>query len=203
MVSDAYKNVIALYEKHGADFDRSRTRRLMEEPWLDRFLAFLPDNASILDIGCGSGEPIARYLIENGCDVTGIDASSSLIKLCRERFPQNSWIIGDMREMRLEQRFDGLIAWHSLFHLTPDDQRVAIEQFARCSAEQAVLMFTDGPDRQEAIGNFNGHLLYHASLAFSDYEAILSQNAFRIVHHTVDDESCGGATVYLAIRSIR
>jgi 2-polyprenyl-3-methyl-5-hydroxy-6-metoxy-1,4-benzoquinol methylase len=35
----------------------------------------LPQRASILDIGCGFGEPFARYVIDRGFGVEGVDAS--------------------------------------------------------------------------------------------------------------------------------
>ena len=74
MASDA-ERIISLYQRHADDWDRERGRSLFEKDWLDRFLALLPQGASILDIGCGSAEPIARYFIEKGYNVTGIDSS--------------------------------------------------------------------------------------------------------------------------------
>lgn len=197
----AAKNVVALYQRHAAEFDRSRSRALIEKAWLDTFLGYLPLKASILDIGCGGGEPIARYCIEGGHEVTGIDGSSSLIALCRERFPNHQWHVGDMRDMSSDKCFDGLIVWHSLFHLTPDNQQRVLKTCMRLAAAEAVLLFTAGPDRHETLGLFCGQPLYHASLAFEEYRLILAGGGFQIIAHAIDDQSCGGATVYLARRS--
>ena len=199
-MSNASRDVIGLYTDHGADFDRERGRSLAERPWLDRFTSLLPDRGSILDIGCGSGEPIAGYFIANGYDVTGIDASLPLIQLCRSRFPENLWAVADMRELALGRRFDGLIAWHSFFHLSPEDQRRMFGIFRQHANEGAALMFTAGPGRGEAIGTFQGRPLYHASLAREDYESLLAAHGFRLLDHIVNDPQCGGATVYLARR---
>lgn len=201
MSADAASDVIALYQTCAADFDRSRSRELVEKYWLDRFLVHLPPKGSVLDIGCGAGEPIARYCIENSHEVTGIDASPALISLCRARFPGHQWLVRDMRDMRLDSRFDGLIAWHSLFHLTPHDQQIVLQTCMRLAAEEAVLMFTAGPDRRETLGRFCDETLYHASLAFEEYRMILAGGGFQIIAHEIDDQSCGGATVYLARRS--
>ena len=84
MTADA---TIGIYRRHAAAFDRQRPRVLSERGWLDRFLALLPDGASVLDLGCGMGEPIARYLIARGCRVTGVDTSQPMLALCRTRFP--------------------------------------------------------------------------------------------------------------------
>ncbi|TRB02423.1 MULTISPECIES: class I SAM-dependent methyltransferase [Rhizobium/Agrobacterium group] len=199
-MSNASRDVIGLYTEHGADFDRERGRSLAEKPWLDRFASLLPGGGSILDIGCGSGEPIAGYFIANGYDVTGIDASPPLIELCRSRFPENLWAIADMRELALGRRFDGLIAWHSFFHLKPEDQRLMFGIFRQHANDGAALMFTAGPGHGEAIGTFQGKPLYHASLAREDYESLLAAHGFRLLDHTVNDPQCGGATVYLARR---
>ena len=79
-MSSPSERIIGLYQRHANDWDRERGRCLFEKPWLDRFLALLPQSASVLDIGCGAAEPIARYLIERGCHLTGIDSSSALIQ---------------------------------------------------------------------------------------------------------------------------
>lgn len=202
-MADESEDVIGLYERHGPDFDRLRGRALVEKPWLDRFTALLPRKASILDIGCGSAEPIAHYFIENGYDVTGVDASSSLINLCRQRFPQNQWHVADMRQLALWKRFDGLIAWHSFFHLTPQAQQAMFDVFDSHANEGAALMFTAGPDHGETIGSLFGTPLYHASLGFEEYKALLDERGFRIVDHVVEDKACGGATVYLAQRYLK
>jgi SAM-dependent methyltransferase len=80
MDSDADK-IIDLYERHAHDYvaDR-RSVGWNESAWLDRFSALLSQGASILDIGCGSGEPNARYLIDQGFAVDGVDTSPTLIE---------------------------------------------------------------------------------------------------------------------------
>jgi SAM-dependent methyltransferase len=87
MVSDA-ERIMSLYQRHAHDWDKERGRGLFEKPWLDHLLGLLPPRPSILDIGCGSAEPIARYFIEKGCAVTGVDSSAALIAICKDRFPE-------------------------------------------------------------------------------------------------------------------
>ena len=82
----ASEQIISIYQRYADDWDRERGRDLLEKPWLDRLLALLEPNASILDIGCGSAEPIASYFIEKDCDVTGVDSSLPLIDTARTAF---------------------------------------------------------------------------------------------------------------------
>lgn len=199
-MTTASSAIIDLYERHAAAFDRLRGRTSMEAPWLDRFLALVPERATILDIGCGSGEPIARSFLDRGYAVTGADSSPSLIELCRQRFLQAEWHVQDMRRLALGRHFDGLIAWDSFFHLTQSDQRAMFPVFASHAASGAALMFTSGPSHGEAIGTFEGEPLYHASLDPAEYRALLAENGFSVIAHVAEDESCGGHTIWLARR---
>jgi trans-aconitate methyltransferase len=199
MRSDA-DAIVPLYQRHAQAYDRLRGRTLFEKPWLDAFAALLPAGGTVLDIGCGMGEPIARDLTERGFAVTGIDSSPPLIAMARARFPQQEWMVADMRALSLKRRFDGLIAWDSFFHLTPDDQRRMFAIFRDHAAPGAALMFTSGPAHGEAIGTFEGESLYHASLDPEEYRALLADHGFDLVRHVADDAACGGHTVWLARR---
>jgi SAM-dependent methyltransferase len=190
--------VIDLYSRRASDWDRDRGRTLIERPWLDAFLVHVPAAGSVLDLGCGSGEPIARYLIGQGRKVAGVDAASGLIKLCRRRFPDHDWRVADMRGLDLGQRFDGVIAWHSAFHLTPSDQEAMFPVYARHLKPGGVLMFTSGSVHGETVGAWRGEPLYHGSLSLEEYRTALAGAGFTLLAHRSDDAETGGATVWLA-----
>jgi SAM-dependent methyltransferase len=116
MSSEASK-IVGLYERNAENYDKDRGRDLFERRWLADFLSLLPPGGSILDIGCGSAEPIARFFIEQGYAVTGVDSSPSLIDICTRRFPLQNWIVADMRDLCLGTGFNGIIAWDSFFTL--------------------------------------------------------------------------------------
>ena len=191
------ERIVDLYERHARTFDRERCRSLFERGWLARFRTVAGAEAAILDVGCGSGEPIARYLIAAGHTVTGIDSAEAMIAICRKRFPEQSWVVADMRGLALGRRFGGILAWDSFFHLTEDDQRTMFAIFAAHAAEGCALMFTSGPHGGEAIGSYQGEALYHASLDPDEYRALLQAHGFDIVDHVAEDAACGGHTVWL------
>jgi SAM-dependent methyltransferase len=190
--------IVGLYERHAEAWDTRRGRSLSERAWLDRFCSLLEGACSVLDLGCGAGEPIARFFIERGCRVTGVDSSPSLIGMSAARFPAHTWIVADMRGLDLGARFGGILAWDSFFHLSHDDQRAMFPIFRAHAAAGAALLFTSGPSHGEAIGSFEGEALYHASLAPAEYERLLAANGFGVVAHIAEDPDCGGRTVWLA-----
>lgn len=197
--SAAKEAIIDLYERRAQEYARDRGRFLGgERAWLDRFLRHVPTQGTILDLGCGSGEPIGRYLVESGYRVVGVDASPSLIGMCRARFPSSEWVVADMRDLSLNRRFHGILAWDSFFHLGMDEQRALFARFALHSLPGAPLMFTSGPAEGEVIGSYRGEPLYHASLAPGEYEQLLVTNGYVVQAHVAEDPLCGDHTVWLA-----
>ncbi len=193
--------IISHYERHARDWEADRRKGgWSDKPWHDRFIAALPAGARVLDLGCGGGAPVAVNMVARGLRVTGVDASPTLISLCRVRMPDQEWVVGDMRSLALGRTFDGILAWDSFFHLTPDDQRLMFERFGNHSAEQAVLMFNAGPGYGEVVGSYRGDPLYHASLGPAEYAARLGEIGFEVVAHAVEDRSAGGRTAWLARR---
>jgi cyclopropane fatty-acyl-phospholipid synthase-like methyltransferase len=193
-----HERIIGLYEENAAAWDRQRGRDLFEKPQLDRFADLLPEGGSILDLGCGMGEPIGHYLIGRGFALTGVDSSPSLIDLCRERFPDHEWIAADMRGLALGRRFDAILAWHSFFHLSPEDQEAMFPVFAAHAAPGAILMFTSGVTRGQSIGEWRNEPLYHGSLDPDEYRALLAENGFSALDYRPRDAEIGHATIWVA-----
>ena len=191
-------NIIEIYKKHGRAWTALRGQHLYEKGWLDQFLALLPQQAEILDLGCGSGKPIADYLIQQGHCIVGVDSSEVMIEMAQQNFPAHIWHLADMRAVQLDRVFQGILAWDSFFHLTPDDQRQMFSQFSECSATGTVLMFTSGPAAGEAIGEMFGDALYHASLSPDEYRGLLAAHGFEVLKMAAEDVECAGHTVWLA-----
>ncbi len=196
-------NIIDLYRKHGLAWAAQRGMSGMEIPWLDRFCAPLQNDAHVLDLGCGMGRPMAEYLLHKGYAVTGVDTAQELLNLAQARFPnadfpRAEWMQADMRSLNLRRQFDGILSWHSSFHLDRDAQRALIPLWREHARPGAMLMFTSGPENGEAMGTLGGEPLYHASLAPEEYRALLAANGFTVLEHVTEDPSCGGATIWLA-----
>jgi len=196
--SEFAKNIIKIYKKHARAWTELRGQLLYEKAWLNYFLSLIPEHAQILDLGCGSGKPIAAYLIEQGHSVVGVDSSDVMIEMAKQNFPEQHWIQADMRQIELEQKFQGILAWDSFFHLTQHDQRKMFAQFSRFAEQGTVLMFTSGPSHGEALGDLFGDVLYHASLSQQEYRQLLKDHGFEVVKMVAEDPDCAGHTVCLA-----
>ncbi len=191
----------AVYEAHAAAWDRQRYKGLIERPWLDRLLALAGPGAAVLDLGCGAGEPVARYLGEQGCRVTGVDFAAAMLAIARTRLPAARWLQGDMRELDLAERFRGIVAWDSFFHLTRDEQQALIPRLARHLAPGGALLVTVGPNDSEVTGTVNGAPVYHASLSPDEYAEHLSKAGLELVAFVAEDPKTDFHSVLLARRA--
>ena len=187
-----------VYERNAARFDAERPKRLHERAWLDRFLDLVAEGGAVLDLGCGSGDPIAAYVAGRGFRVTGLDASRAMLELARARVPTGDWRLGDMRRLDLAERFDGILGWNSFFHLTPDEQRAVLPRLAAHMRAGAALMLTVGPEAGEVVGNVGDDSVYHGSLDPAEYETILAKLGLSVVSFVKEDPACDLQTILLA-----
>lgn len=197
-MGSAADKIIDLYRKHALSWDARRGAQFAEKAWLEKFRRHLTQRANVLDLGCGSGNPIARFLADEGCSVTGVDASSELLNIAEKRIASANWICADIRELKLDWRFDGIVAWNSTFHLTPDDQRLMFPVFQKHIAVDGILIFTSGPAEGEVVGDFEGEPLYHSSLSQAEYKSLLAEHGFRLLEYVVEDPNCNYQTIWLA-----
>jgi len=192
------KNVYKVYDKIAPWFADNRSKTLFEKAYLDKLLDSVPDDAAILDLGCGIGVPILKYLVDNDRDVTGVDASSKMLEIAKANFPKIEFKLADMRLLNLGRKFDAIIAWHSFFHLPESDQPPMFKIFEDHLNPGGILLFTSGPQRGQAWGMNGGENLFHASLNPDEYEMLLIKHNFQILTHTSDDPGCGADNVWMA-----
>ena len=195
----AASRIVAHYERHAVSWDADRRiAAWIDKPCIERFLSFLPRDATVVDLGCGGVVPVALHMVAHGLHVTGVDSSPTLISLCRTRMPEQEWIVGDMRSLDLGRRFGAILGWDSFFHLRHDEQRKMFPIFAAHSAAHGILMFNAGLSRGEAVGSYRGDPVYHASLNPSEYEALLAGVGFELIEHSINNPARGGRIFWLA-----
>ena len=179
-VRRAAGDVIDLYTRHADAWDAARGAEVrIEGAWLSRLADGLPPGGRVLDLGCGTGQPLGAWLLDRGFAVTGVDASAPAVERARRRLP-----------------------WDSLFHLTHDDQRALFPVFGAHAAPGTRLMFTSGPEAGTAMGVFGGDPLHHASLSPAEYRDLLARQDFEVLQFTPEDPDCGGHSVWLARRRL-
>ncbi len=117
---------LSLPDGHGLDYYEKNARTFVEStlqvdmwPLYQRFLPLLPENAHILDAGCGSGRD-AKYFIEHGYQVTAFDASAEIAALAEKEIGQPVQV-QCLQDIQYQNQFDGVWACASLLHVPAEE----------------------------------------------------------------------------------
>jgi SAM-dependent methyltransferase len=170
--------------------------------WLEELAPSLPAGARILDLGCGCGVPTARWLLERGFEVTGVDLSEVQIDRARRLVPEADLRHADMTQLDLESGgFDAVVAFYSIIHVPVDEQPELFESIHRWLRSGGMLMAivgaTAGTGTEE---DWLGAPMYWSHDGTETYLAWLRETGFDVRWHRFGPEDDGGHTLVLAHR---
>ncbi|HET9216923.1 MAG TPA: class I SAM-dependent methyltransferase [Terriglobia bacterium] len=145
-----------------------------------------PPGATVLDLGCGPGEPSTRILRDAGLATYAVDASSAMVAVFRERFPSVPIEQNTVEASRFFDRtFDGVLAWGLLFLLKPAAQAIVIEKVARALNPGGRFLFTAPKEPLEWLDGMTGR--QSQSLGAQTYERLLRDAGLRWVGEEQDE----------------
>jgi SAM-dependent methyltransferase len=164
----AWDNIANKYD------DRSRS------PISDIFVTFtekLPEKGKVLDLGCGTGLPHARYLVEKGFDVLGVDLSEEMVKVASKNVPEATFVQLSMNEITYRDEFDGVVSSFSMLLLPPDLFRETTSRIYSALVEGGYLYLSlnepssisDDPD-SEVFVNIMGQDMYSRAYTVEETE---------------------------------
>ena len=157
----------------------------------------LPRGAAVLDLGCGSGLPISKCLIDEGLSVFGVDAAPSMVKAFRRNFPGVPVVCESVQEsLFFIRRFDAVIAWGLIFLLLPDDQRRLIQRISEILVPDGRLLFTS--PAEHVTWNDAMTELESRSLGAAEYRNQLAAAGFSVLR---EYEDAGENHYYDAVRT--
>jgi 2-polyprenyl-3-methyl-5-hydroxy-6-metoxy-1,4-benzoquinol methylase len=161
---------------------------------LEDLASFLPPKAAVLDLACGAGIPVTRWVSDKGFTVTGVDVSARQLDLARQNVPRGTFIKADMAEVTLEpERLDAVVAFHSIIHVPRTEHPALLKRIHRWLRPEGVFLatmtVTDYEGRDE---DWEG---WGAPMAWSHYDgdtnvAMLRDAGFEI--HYAEPRSGGG-----------
>ena len=161
---------------------------------LEDLASLLPRQAVVLDLGCGAGVPVTRWLSDKGFAVTGVDVSARQLDLARNYVPEATFIKADMTEVTFAPgSLDAVVAFHSIIHVPRTEHPALLERIHRWlrpeGAFLATMTLTDYEGRDD---DWEG---WGAPMLWSHYDgdtnvAILREAGFGI--HYAEPRTGGG-----------
>ncbi len=106
--------------------------------------------SAILDLGCGTGIPVTKILLEAGLKAYAVDASTKMIEDFKQNFPNVPVACESVeRSAFFDRTFDGIIAVGLMFLLPEENQRALISKIAAALDPGGKLVFTAPLDKHQ------------------------------------------------------
>ncbi len=155
---------------------------------LATFAGSLQSGATVLDLGCGNGIPVSRFLLGEGFSVVGIDSSPTMVARYRANFPSIPVRCTQAQESDFaDETFDAVVAWGVLFHLSETDQALLIEKVSRWLKPDGWFMFTSGKARGTTESEMNHVRFGYVSLGRDMYRRLAEQSGLRWIRDYTND----------------
>lgn len=180
-----YRTLVrAGYDRVAADYNSARLAESADE--LAPLLDVLAPGSTVLDLGCGTGVPIARALARSHT-VVGVDMSGGQLALAQRQAPAASLIHADIASVAFHPAsFDAVVSFYAIFHLPLSEHAPLIARIGGWLKPGGYLMATFSPNRQEGYTeDFFGAEMYWSNLGLPEYRALLEKNGFEILYNRI------------------
>ncbi len=150
-LQEIYNTFAATYEHNRGLFDMSEV--------LDDFYSRLASQTgALLDLGCGAGEPVARYFSDRHWSITGVDFSEQMLALAAKYVPQMQTIHADIQHVEFEpNQFSAIIASYSLFHIPASAHTGVFSNIHQWLKPEGKALFTYATQAYTGAKQFDGH----------------------------------------------
>ena len=179
LVEEGYDHCAPSYSKDRSD---------LAERELNLVTDRLSHGSSVLDVGCGSGVPIAGYLAKH-YKVTGVDISTSMIELAKRNVPSGRLIKSDIMSVNFEKdAFDAIVSFYSVFHVPRDEHQELFRRFALWLRPGGFLLVTlalQDEGRGYTEDDFFGVTMYWSNFGIETYRHMLRVAGFRIENEAI------------------
>ena len=169
------------YNKIAKRFDSFRKQFDTRDELL-QFASALPVGANVLDAGCGTGIPSAKYLATRGFNITCIDSSSKMLELARQNVPTANFSLMDLTSISFRPRaFDGIIALYSVIHVARENHSIVFKSFHSVLKPHGLILLTAGSSSWEGTDKFLGADMYWSHYGPRKTKSLLTEAGFKIL----------------------
>lgn len=156
-----------LFDALGAGYEDAFGRPPVIDRAVHELLRRLPPAARVLDIGSGTGQPVARDLVAAGHRVTGLDVSAVMVELARAQVPGAEFLHVDVRDWTTEDSsWDAVCAFFPFLQMSRADTAQVLGRVAGWLVPGGHLMVVTVPlDGERVPGEFLGHPVEITSFA--------------------------------------
>ena len=181
---DKGRIAVKIYDKIAKKYTERFFNDFSDRNFVNNFLALLSRKAKILDVGCGPGN-FTEYFIRKGYTVEGIDLSKEMIKMAKQKVPQGSFKIMDLRKLKYSREsFDGVFSAYSLIHIPKRDINSTLKEFNKVLRPKGLLFLAIQEGEGEKFVREplkEGEKIFIKFFTTKELEGSLRKTSFKII----------------------
>ena len=173
---------------------------------IEEFRPLLDRGCRVLDIGCGTGFPVAKYFSERGFRVTGMDVSEKMIeKANAQRLENAEFFVSEFMKFDASCKYGAAIAFDSLWHIPFVAQEKIYQKVSKLLECGGYFLFTHGRRESEMWGEMFGEKFYYSALGGEKLRRLLIDGGFDIIRYEEDykEKTTGSRDLLVVVRKIR
>jgi ubiquinone/menaquinone biosynthesis C-methylase UbiE len=191
LVKDAYNQC--------ADGYSLKRDMFKNQKYLNELNKYLKSDSKILDVGCGAGIPIDKYLVSKGHKVTGVDISEKQIELAKMNVPEAIYIVKDMTEINfLNNSFDAVVSFYAIFHIPKEEHLEMFKKIYNFLKRGGLFLTTLGFEEWDGSEEFHGVTMHWSQYGKDKNLELIKQAGFKIIKTEVDNSGGEHHLVVLA-----
>jgi len=179
--------VLVNLESYDAIAERWDQQRVHLSPAEARILPLVTQGLApgqrLLDLGCGTGRPVATYFAAAGFHITGVDQSPAMLALARHHLPDHQWLLGSIEDFPQVEQIAAVVAWDSLFHIPRDRHAAIVDRVRETLPTGGRFALTVGGSEHPAFTDtMFDRTFFYDSHAPQHMVRLLEASGFQVVH---------------------
>ena len=142
----------------------------------------LGNDIKVLDLGCGTGHPIAKAISPMVKEYCGIDSSQPMLDAYLTNVQNANCRLLDMCDIdQISGKWDFIFSWGAICHLPIELQKKTMSAVSKLLTPDGRFLFTSGRETEECTGTVGEFTVYHHSMGRSSYVEYLTQKDMELI----------------------
>ena len=174
------RGLMNIYDKVGSEYDSYRGLVGLKD--VLNQVNVLGRNINMLELGCGTGHPIAKEISPIVNQYLGIDSSQSMLDEYLKKVPNANCTLLDMAKIeQIPGKWDFIFSWGAICHLPIELQKKTMLAASKLLKSGGRFLFTGGKETGECTGSVGKYTVYHYSMGEASYTEYLSEQNMELI----------------------
>ncbi|KAA3614038.1 MAG: class I SAM-dependent methyltransferase [Calditrichaeota bacterium] len=171
---------MSIYNKVGSTYDSARSKIGIKD--ILHEVEILGNEIKVLDLGCGTGHPIAKAVSPNVKEYCGIDNSQSMLDAYLKNVQNADCKLLEMPDIKqIPGEWDFIFSWGAICHLPIEQQKKTMAAVSKLLKPGGRFLFTSGKEMDKCTGTVGKYTVHHYSMGRSAYIGFLTAQRMELV----------------------